>query len=1014
MNITAFSIEKRVITFVLTFLVIAGGVVSYGNLGRLEFPQFTIKTAVILTSYPGASALQVEQEVTDPLEKAVQQLSQTDEIRSTSKPGLSILFVDIKEKYMADQIPQIWDELRKKIRDVKPDLPPGAESPVIKDDWGDEYGIFFAITGRGYSLKELKTHADFLEKELLLVQDVAKVDIWGNPMEVVNIKIARSRLAELGISPQAIFDTFSRQNMVADAGRVKVGEEYIRMSPTGEFSSVEDMEELLIMGDKQGNLIYLKDIAEISAGYLDPPRWIMKHNGKPAIGLGISTVSDGNVVTMGQAVQKKLDELESSTPVGMELSAIAFQSKTVLQSINSFIVNLVEAVAIVIVVLCLFMGLQSGLMIGGILLLTILGTFIVMELMGISLQLISLGALILALGMLVDNAIVVTEGILVRTQQGSARKKAAMDTVAQTQWPLLGATFVAILAFAAIGTSNTSSGEFCSSLFKVMAISLGLSWIAAVTVTPLCCIIFLPKQKRGSTKAPYAGKGFALYRWFLASCLRHKVQTTAVMICLLLLSLYGFSFVEESFFPKSSRPQFLIDYWRAEGTHINETASDLEKAQEWVSNLDNVEAVDTFVGQGALRFLLTYDQEMPNSSFGQLLVSVKDYNKIDAMIKRSADYFQENFPNAEVRLKKFVRGPASGSDIEVRFSGDDPAVLRQLSAEAQAIMARDPLAINIKDDWRQKVKVLVPVVSEAKARRLGITRPMIAGSLATAFSGKAVGVFRQENDLLPIFIKYRGNRAGEVNAIKGVQIMSPATGKSISLAQIITEFETRWQHSMVKRKDRVRTITALCDPARGNASVLFQRLKSAMEKIALPHGYKMEWGGEHEQSGEARESLLKLVPLFFLAMVVTVIMLFNALRQPLIIFLCLPLALIGVTAGLLGAGQSFGFMSLLGFLSLSGMLIKNGVVLIDQIDLDISRGKAGAEAILDSSVSRLRPVLMAAMTTVLGMTPLITDPFYRGMSITIMGGLTFGTILTLVVVPVLYALFFRIKKPETG
>ncbi|MEA1966951.1 MAG: efflux RND transporter permease subunit [Thermodesulfobacteriota bacterium] len=1013
MNITEFSIEKRVVSFVLTILVIAGGILSYENLGRLEFPRFTIKTAVILTSYPGASALQVEQEVTDPLETAVQQLSQTDEIRSTSKPGLSILFVDIKENFMANEIPQVWDELRKKIRDIRSDLPPGVKNPIIKDDWGDEYGIFFSITGPGYSHKELKDYADFLEKELLLVKDVAKVSIWGNPMEVVNIEISRSRLAELGISPDSIFNTFNRQNMIADAGRVKVGEEYIRISPTGEFSSVKNMEDLLIMSDKKGNLIYLKDIAKISSGYLDPPQWIMKHNGKPAIGLGISTVSDGNVVTMGEAVQKKLKELETSTPVGIKLSAIAFQSDTVSKSVNSFVINLIEAVAIVIIVLCIFMGIQSGIMIGVILLITILGTFIVMDIMDISLQLISLGALILALGMLVDNAIVVTEGILVKTQQGMPRKKAAFETVAKTQWPLLGATFVAVLAFAAIGTSHDSAGEFCGSLFKVMAISLGLSWIVAVTVTPLFCIIFLPGQKNAVKKDPYAGKGFTKYRSFLNICLKHRVQTIMIMLSLLLLSIYGFTFVEDSFFPKSSRPQFMIDYWRAEGTDITATAGDLEKAGKWISTLDNVEAVDTFVGQGALRFLLTYDQEMPDSSFGQLLVTVKDYRKIDAMIKETSLYFNQNFPNAEIRLKKFVIGPGSGADIEVRFRGDDPTVLRKLSAEAQKIMDNDPIAINIKDDWRQKVKVLVPVVSEAKARRLGITRPMIANSLAIAFSGKATGLFRQDNKLLPIILRYPEKERINVDAIKSVQIMSPATGKSVSLSGLVTGFETRWQDSMIKRKNRVKTITTQCDPAHGNASVLFARLKPELEKIELPHGYEMEWGGEHEGAEDARASLLKSVPLFFLAMVVIIIILFNALRQPLIIFLCLPLALIGVTAGLLGAEQSFDFMSLLGFLSLSGMLIKNGVVLIDQIDLELSLGKDGIEAVLDSSVSRLRPVLMAAMTTVLGMTPLITDPFYRGMSVTIMSGLTFGTILTLIVVPVLYALFFRIKTLET-
>lgn len=1016
MNLTRLSIDRRTVSYILTLLLVTGGILSYQNLGRLEFPKFTIKTALVMTRYPGATALEVEQEVTDPMEIAVQQLSQIDEVRSMSKPGLSVVYVDIKDKYMSPDIPQVWDELRRQVNDLAPNLPPGIKPPVVNDDWGDEYGVFYALTGKGYTFSELEDFAEILKRELLLVQDVASVELWGDRTEVVNIEMSKARMAQFGVSVRQVLETLNRQNMVVDAGRVKVARDYVHIRPTGDFTSVSDMEKLLVTSNRQGDLVRLSDIATVSKGNLDPPQRIMRHNGKDALGIGVATVSDGNVVTMGKAVEKRIDELMDQAPVGMELDSIAFQADTVAKSVNTFVINLIEAMAIVIVLLCIFMGIASGLMIGAILLLTIFGTFIVMNIMDISLQLISLGALILALGMLVDNAIVVTEGILVKTRTGVSRRQAALETVEKTRIPLLGATLVAILAFAAIGTSNDSSGEFCGSLFKVMCISLALSWILAVTLTPLFCIRFLKRSngKDGEENIdPYKGKFFKRYRGFLETCLKHRYVTVLFMLFLLGLSVYGFTFVKSSFFPKSSRPQFMIDYWRAEGTHIKETSADLERAEQWMAKHDNVKKVDTFVGQGALRFLLNYDPQLPDSSYGQLLVTVKDYSKIDSMIPQVRAYFKENFPSAETKVKKFVRGPGTGADIEARFKGPDRQVLRALSQKAQDIMTKDPLAVNIRDNWRQKIKVVKPVVAQAEARRLGITRPVISRAVAVSFSGKAVGLYREKDELLPIFLRVPENERKSVDAIRSVQVASPATGRSVSLSSIVKDFRVEWEDSIIRRLDRQRTITAQCDPAGGPASVLFSKLRPELEIMNLPDGYSLEFGGEYESAGEARSNLLGPVPFFFVGMVLIVIMLFNALRQPLIIFLCIPLALIGVTAGLLGFGQPFGFMALLGFLSLSGMIIKNAVVLIDQIDLEIRDGKDTFNAILDSSVSRLRPVLMAAMTTVLGMTPLVLDPFYRGMSVTIMGGLTFGTVLTLIVVPVLYSIFFHSGSKST-
>jgi len=1014
MKITEFAITKKTVSYFLTLILIGGGIWAYQGLGQLEFPSFTIKTAIVATPYPGAAAEEVEQEVTDRIETAIQQMAQVKEVRSISQTGLSIIYVDIKDQYFSDTIPQIWDELRRKVTDIQVRLPPGAGPAMVNDDFGDVYGVFFAVTGDGYSYEELKDHVDFLKRELLLVKGVASVDIWGDQQETIYFTTSRSRLAELGISLEEIINTLNLQNQIVDSGSVAVDSDEIRINPKGEFQSVADLGELLVRSDNNGNLVFLKDIVEIEKGYSDPPSWVMQYNGRPALGLGIATVDGGNVVDMGRAVRERIAELQAETPVGMELGIIAYQSDLVSASVKDFVINLVEAVAIVIAVLCVTMGLTSGLLMGVILLLTIFGTFIVMKILAIDFHLISLGALILALGMLVDNAIVVTEGILVRVQQGMQRTQAAVETVAQTAWPLLGATIVAIMAFAAIGTSKDVTGEFLNSLFLVMAASLGLSWVLAITLMPLFCVQFLPQKRTAAAHDPYSGAAYRLYRRFLALCLHRRTISLVVLVGLMAAAVYGFGYIENQFFPNDKRNQFMIDYWRPQGTHINNTAADMARIGSYLAELEDVTDTTAFVGQGALRFLLSYEPQMPNTSYGQFLVTVKDYRRIDALMPGIQAHLVEEFPDAEIIMKKFVRGPSTGGKIQARFSGPDLAVLRELSARARSIMAEDSMATDIRDNWRQQVPVLRPQVVDATARRLGITRAQIADAAAMNYSGTTVGLYREENRLIPMVMRVPEQEQAGVDQLDDIVVMSPVTGRTVSVGHLVTGMALEWEDALIHRKDRKRTITVECNPLSGLASPLFERLRPRIEEMELPPGYQLEWGGEYEGQVDAQNGLFQMVPVFFLAMVFMIILMFNAVRQTLIIFLCLPLATIGVTIGLLVFDKPFGFMCILGFLGLSGMLIKNAVVLIDQIDLEIRSGKAPFTAILDSSVSRLRPVTMAALTTILGMLPLLKDVMFVGMSVTIMGGLTFGTVLTLVVVPILYSVFFRIRPGSTA
>ncbi len=1016
MNLAEMAIRYKTVSMVAVILIVGGGLHSYQSLGRLEDPEFTIKNAQIFTRYPGATAMEVADEVTDEIETAVQQMGQLKLVTSISEPGLSTVLVEMKDKYDRATLPQVWDELRRKVGDAQGNLPGGAAESVVYDDFGDVYGVFFAVYGDGYTYAELKRHADLLRRELLGVQDVAKVTLFADLPEAVYVEISRGRLAQLGIPPQWIYASLAGQNLVSPAGKIEVGDEYIRIQPTGELTSVEQIGDVLILqGDGTTTKLRLRDVATVRRGYVDPPAAIMRFNGRPAIGIGISAVQGGNVVTMGQAIDERLDALAAQTPIGIELGTIAHQADAVTIAINGFVISLVEALAIVIGVLMIAMGLRSGVLIGAILLLTVLATLIVMDICGIMLERISLGALIIALGMLVDNAIVVVEGILVNIQKGMNRIEAASCVVKQTMWPLFGATVVAVLAFAAIGASQDSTGEYCRSLYQVILISLLASWLLAVTITPLFCVGFLKVKPDGAD--PYGGIFFRGYKGLLSLCLRWRWLTVIVMVGMLLVAVRGFGYVKQSFFPDSTRPQFMVHYWLPQGTHISKTADDLSTIENHVRALDGVTDVATFTGKGALRFLLTYSPEDTNSAYGMLLVSVDDYRNIDDLIPIIDDYISSNFPDALAFSRRFVMGPGDPSKIQVRLRGPDPDVLRGLADQVRQVMRDEPRATDVLDDWRGRVPLVRPVIAETQARNAGLTRKQITSALEMASSGLRVGVFREGDDLLPIIARSPQTERADIASLHDIQIWSPVAQRTIPARQVVLGFETVSENSIIRRRNRLPCLTVKCDPRSGAAEPVRSRIERAIQaridsgEMVFPPGYTMEWGGELEDSGDAQAALKSKLPVVGLMMFMVVVVLFNSIRQPLVIFLTVPLALIGVTAGLLQTGQPFGFMALLGFLSLSGMLIKNAIVLIDEINIQARENDDLQAAIVEAGVRRVRPVSMAAMTTVLAMIPLLGDAFFVSMAVTVMYGLAFATILTMIVVPVLYACFYRARGP---
>lgn len=1029
MNPGVLSVRNKRVVFMAMALVLGGGFVAYQQIGRLEDPEFTIKQSLVITPYPGASAEEVAQEVTNPIETACQQLGQLDYVESESSRGRSVVSVNIKDRYDRHRIPQVWDELRRKINDVQSSLPPSVRGrSMVIDDFGDVYGIFLAIAGEGYSSPELRRYVEFLRRELLSVPGVKSIELFGEQQEVAYVEISRHRLAQLGINEEQIYAQLQARNIAADGGQVRVGDQHIALDPEGGFRSPEDMLELVIGSDSSGRQLFLRDVATIQRGDQDPPRRLLRYDGQLAIGLGISTVQGGNVVTMGEGVRRKLDDLKSNQPIGIEIGEINFQPEAVSQATNEFMFNLGKAVTIVFVVLLIAMGRKTGFIIGIVLFLTIMGTFFVMYMKGdLLMERISLGALIIALCMLTDNAIIIIEGIKVGIEGGKDKLEVVRDVVAQNQWPLFGATAIGVIAFAAIGLSEDRTGEYTNSLFWVILIALSLSWVSSVTVTPLLSYLFFKPSAGGASGSsdPYGSLPFRIYRNLLTQALRFRWAVVVLSVVAFLAALYGFTKIDQSFFPPATRPQFMVDVFLPAGTHIRETEAFSGDIQRYIQTQPGVTHVTSFIGGGGLRFLLVYSPEPENRAFVQFLVDVDDPKKMDRLVANIQKRLDEQYPNANAVAKKFLLGPGEGGRIQARFRGPDPAKLRELGDQAMKVLEDDGKSVCVRSDWRERVKAIRPDLLELQARRNGITRVEVAQALESSFEGRMVGfyrepgyagtgVFPQETRLLPIVARPPQSEREDVSMINSLQIWSPIAGRMIPLNQVTTGAEVIWENPVTMRRDRFPTLTVHADPRTELPSQLFNRVRKQIEQIELPPGYSLEWGGEYEDSGKARVALAKPLPFVLALMVFIVVCLFDSIRTTLLIWLIMPLAIIGVTTGLLLTGFPFGFMALLGVLALGGELIKNQIVVLSKILTEIDSGKVPYQAILDGGTSKVRPVCMVIITTVLGMIPLLKDPFFGAMAVCIMFGLSFAAFLSLIVTPVLYAIFFDIhEQPAT-
>ncbi len=1009
----------------------------------------------IITQYPGATPQEVELEVTDRIETAIQEMPQLKRLTSYSRAGLSIIKVEMKDVYWADRLPQVWDEMRKKIRDVLPRLPPGAGQPEIIDDFSFVFGFVLAITGDGYSYQEIEDYAKLLKKELSLVDGVSRVELWGAQPKVVYLDVSQAQLSELKITKEDILATLALQNMVVEAGAVEVPGRRLRIEATGQFERPEDIGDLVVRrslldatvtpaleltpysreiqatspvssarsGSRarvvSGETIRLRDVATIRRGYLEPPINQMRFNGQPALAIQAANVTGGNVVDTGRALEARLNELLPQLPAGIEVEKFAWQSDLVSESINGFVMNLAEAVLIVLVVLILSMGWRMGVVIGWALIITILGTFIVMQVMAIDLQRVSLGALVIALGMMVDNAIVVADNMSVGLQRGKKPVDAAIGAASGPSIALIGATIVAAMAFYPIYAASGDSGEYARTLFIVVAVSLVISWLVAMTVTPLNCISLLkPPKEAAAGGDPYGSGFFRTYKRLLEGAIRFRVLTIGGATALLVAALIGFQGVPQQFFPDFTRTQFRIDYWAPQGTPIQFVSEDIRAIEEKLAADPRVKNIGTFIGSGGPRFYLPVDPEIPYPEYAQIIVNTHTFADVNSLVAEIEPLLNENYTQALTRVRKYTVGPGDDWPFEFRFigpAGADLATLRSLAEQGMAIVRESPHAKHVRTDMRQRTPKVVAVYDQERARWLATSRNDIAEATRLAFDGTPVGLYREGDSMIPIIARYVEEDRERVSGELGlVQVRPPLGLKSVPLGQVTSDIRLEWEDPIIVRFNRRRTAAVQATPE----GVTFPQLRSEVidkfNEIELPPGFDVFWDGEYDSTVTAQQQLIPgLVPAVVI-MAVIMVGLFNALRPPLVIALTIPFAIIGITAILLPTQVPFGFMALLGAMSLAGLMIKNAIVLIDEINANKTAGRGPYDAVVEAGLSRVRPVVLGAITTILGVAPLLQDAFWISMAMTIMAGLTFGTVLTMILVPVLYSTLHGIYKLKAG
>ena len=1008
MKLVKYFLSKKPVTILLLVLVLAGGLLAYVKMGKLEDAPFTIKQALVLTPYPGASPSEVQSQVTDVLEESIQALGELYYLKTENRAGLSKITVYVKKETRADEMQQLWDKLRRKVSDVQSKLPEGAGPSVVNDDFGDVLGVFYGLTGSGHSYRELEDEAKLIKNEILKVKDVAKVEIYGTQTPTIDISVSPSVMARSGITMADIARAFEAQNKVVDAGGIDVGSNRLRIESTGNFYSLDDIRNLTIVS-RTGEHFRLADITRIEESYQTPASNLMRINGQPAVGIAISTVPSGNVVDMAAAVKESLQQMSGSMPEGFELVTLYDQGYESAVANQGFILNLIISVLTVVAILLFFIGFKNGLLIGSGLVFSIFATLIVMLCTDIALQRMSLAAIIIAMGMLVDNAIVVSDSALVNMQRGMRKRVAIMRACSSTALPLLAATVIAILTFLPIYFSPHITGELLSSLVIVIGVSLMFSWVFALTQTPFFIQEFVRRPRPEELKSTlFDGKYYNMFRRSLHWVIKHRYATIACMVLLLVLSAWSFKFIPKVFVPALDKQYFTVDVWLPEGSNIDETGKLAEEMAEYIRTHGEAEMVSTFIGRTPPRYYLSNVAFGPQSNYTQLLVKCHTSEESRRLNAALQDSIRLKFPGPLIKVNKFELSPLTEAVIEARFLGPDPAVLDSLVGQAIEIMRRNPKVADARNEWGNMALMLRPVYDPVKAGELGITKAQMMQSVKSISDGVPVGIYRDNEKKVPVLLKSEGYDITDAASLGNFSVWNGE--RSAPLSQVTERIETTWEFPQMRTYNRQLSMAAMCGVKPGHTMAeVHGEIRSEIEAMPLPPGYTFFWDSQYKDQGEAMEAIAKYFPLAFLMLIVILVALFGNFRQPIIILCILPLSLIGVAVGMLLTGFDFGFFPIAGWLGLLGMIIKNVIVLIDEINIQRREGVPAYTAVIESTVSRTRPVLMAATTTILGMVPLLFDIAFGGMAATIIFGLTFATLLTLFVTPALYILFYRIK-----
>lgn len=1008
MNLAKWCIENNRTSLVLFVLIAFAGVSTFFSIPKSEDPDFTIRTAIVSTVFPGASPQRVEELVTDKLEEKIREIDVIKNVRSQSMTGLSIIEVEFQDSQK--NMDPVWQRLRNKVDDAKKDLPDEAYEPVVNDEFGDVFGIVVALTGDGFTYRELKDVADYTRDELLDIPSVGKVDRWGLQDERIFVDFSNSRMAAAGITPFALGQMINYQNVIRPSGSAQVGPERIYIEPTGEFKSVKDIADMSLRVEGMKTSIKLSDVTEVSHGFADPPGVMARYNGEPAIVLAISMADGNNIMEVGKLVSEKLSKLSKDLYHGMEYNVLVYQPDYVDTAVTDFMINLLESFVFVVIVILVFAGFRTGLIAGSLVPMAMLGCIALMPLFDVGMQRISIASLIISLGILVDNGVVVSEAILVRLAAGEDRLKAVVNSVSELWMPLLAASLTTIFAFLPIPLAENATGEYCFSLFIVVSLTLLCSWVLSMSMVPMLCYYVLKPKLVIQT---FSSRMYRIYRGMLLFCLKYRTLFLAVVLAGCMAAFWGFQFVPKMFFPPNERAQFTIDFWQPFGTDITATAEEVGKLEQLLLADEGVESIGTFIGHGGPRWYLPLNLEQRNDNLATFVVNTKSVPATDEVIERTRQTLNANFPDADFSLKKLMNGPPVGAPVQIRISGPDQKTLYHLRDKVVALLEKTPGVSRVWDDWGQWTKKMEVVVDQDKARQAGLTSSDVALSLQSSMSGYQASTYRDGDTNIPIMLRTQGEFRDRLDKLDSLNIFSAQDRKSVPLSQIASS-KLVWQPSDIRRRDQTRTMTVKADLYDGYFAMLTldavrPDITAMMESTDWPVGYSVEYGGEFEKSVESQEAINANMPLAMGLLVLVLVFQFNSLRRPLIILLTLPPMMCGITPGMILTNSPFGFMPMLGMISLLGIIVNNAIMLIDRIEIQRNKGISLDDSIVLASLERARPIIMTATTTIIGMVPLSLQggEMWRPMANCIMSGLMFATVLTLILCPVLYSVFFR-------